>query len=80
MGDVLLWTPTHGRATVGRRAKIYLHHLDTDSGCSLENLLGTIDDRDRSKEREGQGNLHYQCDLKIIYIYIYIYMYSLIFK
>ena len=36
--DNLLWTPTHGHASVGRPARTYLYPLWADTGCSLEDL------------------------------------------
>ena len=47
--DILLWTPTHGHVTVGQPVITYLHQPFADTGyslCSLEDLLGIIDDRD----------------------------------
>ena len=49
--DVLLWTPTHSRANVDWLAKPYLHKCCMDTGYSLEDLPGMIDDRDRWRER-----------------------------
>ena len=46
ISDVLLWTPTHGRANVGRLARIYIHHLCVDNGCNLEDQPGAMNDRD----------------------------------
>ena len=40
--DFLPWTPTHGHVSVNRQARTYLHQLYT--GCSLEDLLGAMDD------------------------------------
>ena len=37
--DVLLWTPTYGRAKAGRPARTYIQQLCEDTGCSLEDLL-----------------------------------------
>ena len=45
ISDVLLWTPSHGRACVGRPATTYLQQIYTDTGCSLD-LLNAMDDRD----------------------------------
>ena len=54
--DVLLWTPLHGRSSVGRPARINQQHLCTDSGCRLENLSEAMDHTDgwrsRAWERE----------------------------
>ena len=47
ISDVLLWTTTHRWASVGWPARTYLYQLCTDTGCSLEDLPTTIDDRDR---------------------------------
>ena len=46
ISDILLWTPSHGRAKAGRPAKTYMPQLCTDRGCSLEDLPGTMDDRE----------------------------------
>ena len=45
-GDVLLWTPSHGRANSGRSARTYIQQLCADTGCSLEDLSGAMDDGD----------------------------------
>ena len=37
--------------SVGRPARTYLQQLCTDTGCSLEDLLETMDDRDGERER-----------------------------
>ena len=54
ISDVLLLTPSHGSASVGRSARTYLQQLCTDTGCSLEDLPEAIDNRDgwRACERE----------------------------
>ena len=44
--DVFLGSPSHGRASVGRLARTYLHQLCTDTRYSLEDLSGAMDDRD----------------------------------
>ena len=49
--DTLLWTPSHGRAKVGRPGRTYMQQLCSDKGCSLEDLPGTMDDRDGWQER-----------------------------
>ena len=38
--DVLLWTPTNGRAKAGRPARTYIQQLCEDTGCCPEDLLG----------------------------------------
>ena len=40
ISDVLLWTPTHGRAKAGRPAQKYIQQLCEDTGCSPEDLSG----------------------------------------
>ena len=42
--DILLWIPSHRHTSVGQPT--YLQKLCTDTGCSLEDLPGVIDDRD----------------------------------
>ena len=34
ISDVLLWTPTYGRAEAGRPARTYIQQLCEDTGCS----------------------------------------------
>ena len=59
ISDVLLWILTYGRVSVGQPAKTYLYQACMDTGCSFEDLLEAMDDRDR----ESQGNPCYQRDL-----------------
>ena len=49
--DVLLWTPTHGRAKAGRPARIYIQQLCEDTGCCLEDLPRAMNDREEWRER-----------------------------
>ena len=51
ISNVFLWTPSDGRASVGRPARTYLQQLCTDIGCSMEDLLGAVDERDEWRER-----------------------------
>ena len=46
ISDVLLWTPSQGRAGVGRTDIIYLLQLCMSSSCILEDLPNVMDDRD----------------------------------
>ena len=46
ISDILPWTSSHGQAKAGRPARAYIEQLCTDRGYSLEDLLGTMDDRD----------------------------------
>ena len=52
--DILLWSPSQGRAKAGRPATTYIQQLCADTGCSPEDLLGAMDDRVgwREKVRE----------------------------
>ena len=43
ISDVLLWTPTYGRAKAGRPARI--QQLWEDTGCSPEDLSESMNDR-----------------------------------
>ena len=49
--DVLLWTPTHGRAKAGRPARTYIQQLCEDTGCCPEDLPRTLNDREEWRER-----------------------------
>ena len=50
--DIFLWTPSHGRTSVGRPTRTYLQLLCTDTGCRLEDLPEPLEDRDEWQERE----------------------------
>ena len=49
--DVLLWTPTHGRAKAGRPARTYIQPLCEDTGCCPEDLPRAMNDREEWRER-----------------------------
>ena len=49
--DVLLWTPTHGRAKAGRPARTYIQQLCEDTGCCPEDLPGAMNDWKEWRER-----------------------------
>ena len=51
ISDVLLWTPTYGRAKAGRPARTYIHQLCEDTGCSPEDLPAVMNDREKWWER-----------------------------
>ena len=77
ISDVLLWTPSHGRASVGRPRRTYLQQVCMDTGCSLDGLPGAMDDRHERWEKVKEilarsTNWWWGGD---IYIYIYIYTY-----
>ena len=49
--DVLLWTPTHGRAKAGRPARTYIQQLCENTGCCPEDLPRAMNDREEWRER-----------------------------
>ena len=49
--DVLLLTPTHGRAKAGRPARTYIQQLCEDTGCCSEDLPRAMKDREKWRER-----------------------------
>ena len=51
--DVFLWASSQGWAKAGRPAKTYIQQLCADTGCSSEDLLEAMDDRDGWRERAG---------------------------
>ena len=51
INDVLLWTPSHGRAKAGRPARTYVQKLCADLGCSPEDPPEVMDDREGWRER-----------------------------
>ena len=51
ISDVLLWTPTYGRAKAGRPARTYIQQLCEDTGCSPEDLPEAMNDREKWWER-----------------------------
>ena len=51
ISDVLLWTPTHGRAKAGRPARTYIQQLCEDTGCFPEDLPEAMNDREKWRVR-----------------------------
>ena len=51
ISDILLWTPSYGRAKAGRPARTYIQQLRADTVCSFEDLPEAMDDRDGWRER-----------------------------
>ena len=86
ISDILLWTPSHGRAMARWPARTYIQQLCADTGCSLEDLLSAMDYREGWRERVREihaGGVTWIWYIYIytytyiyIYIHIYIYMYS----
>ena len=51
ISDVLLWTPTHGRAKAGQPARTYIQQLCEDTGYGPEDLPEAMNDREKWRER-----------------------------
>ena len=51
ISDVLLWTPTYGRAKAGRPVRTYSQQLYEDTGCGPEDLPEAMNDREKWLER-----------------------------
>ena len=51
ISDVLLWTPTNGRAKARRPARTYIQQLCEDTGCSPEDLPEAMNDWEKWRER-----------------------------
>ena len=49
ISDIILWTPSHGRAKVGRPARTYIELCD-NTGCNMKDLPGAMDDREGWQE------------------------------
>ena len=49
--DALLWTPSRGRAKAGWTARTCIQQLCEDTGCSTEDLLEAMNDRERWREK-----------------------------
>ena len=76
ISDILLWTPSHGRAKAGRPARTYRQQLCVDTGCSLEDVPEVMDDREGLQEsvreiRAG-GATWFVIVLIILFIFIYL--------
>ena len=81
INKMLLWAPSHGRANVRRQARNYIQQLCADTGYSLEDLLGAMDDSDGWRERISEilasgAILYIYIYIYIIILYIYIYIYN----
>ena len=51
ISDVLLWTPSQGRAKAGCPVRTYIQLLCTDTRCNPEDLPKAMDDREGWRER-----------------------------
>ena len=72
ISDVLLWTPTHGRAKAGRPARTYIQQLCEDTGCCPEDQPRAMNDREEWRERV--RDIRATSAIWWWYIYIYIYV------
>ena len=50
INDVFMWTPSHRWAKLGWPARTYIQQLCANTGCSPENLLEAMDDREGWQE------------------------------
>ena len=73
ISDIFQRTPTYACASIGRLARTYIYQLWVDTECSLDDLVGVMDNRngkrERERERESKWNLCCQRDstMKMIY-------------
>ena len=51
ISNIIQWIPSHGRAEAGQPAWTYIQQVCANTGYSLENLPGVMDDRDGWQER-----------------------------
>ena len=83
ISDVLLWTPSHGRAKVRRPARTYIQQLCADTWYSLEDLPEAMDDRvgwrERVRDISADGATWWWYIYIYIYMYIHIYIYIYIY-
>ena len=63
VSDVLLWTPSHGRAKAGWPARTYIQQVCADTGCIPEDLPEAMDDKKKKVARKGQGYPCWWCDI-----------------
>ena len=47
ISDVLLWTPTYGRAKAGRPVRTYIQQLCEDMGCSPEDMPEAMNNKEK---------------------------------
>ena len=50
ISDIVLWTPSHGRAKAERPARTYIQQLCEETGCSPEDLPEAMNDKERWRE------------------------------
>ena len=49
--DLILWTPKHGKAKVGRLSKTYTKQLTEDADCQIEDVPRAMEDRENRRGR-----------------------------
>ena len=50
ISDVLIWTPTYGRAKAGRPYRTFIQQLCEDTECSPEHMPEAMNDREKWRE------------------------------
>ena len=53
ISDLLLWTPSYGRAKAGRPVRTYIQQLCEDTGYSTEDLPEAMNDREGGERGSG---------------------------
>ena len=66
ISDVLLWTPTYGRAKAGRPARTYIQQLCENTGCGPEDLPEAMNDREMARQGQGYPCLRHDMMMMII--------------
>ena len=66
ISDVLLWTPTYGRAKAGRPARTYMQQLCEDTGCSPEDLPEAMNDREKWRDPDPLTNFTFSWRKKTV--------------
>ena len=51
ISNVLLWTPSYGRAKAGWPTRTYIQQVCKDTGCSPEDLPEAMNDKEKCRER-----------------------------
>ena len=79
ISNIHLWTPSHGWAKAGWLARTYIQQLCANTGYSLEDLPGAMDNRDKWQDRvrdirASSATWWWWYTYIIIYIYICIYI------
>ena len=77
ISDVLLWTPSHGRAKAVRPAQTYIQQLCADMVCNPENLPKAMDNREVWQERV--KNIRADRETSWWYIYICMYVHTYVY-